>query len=78
MHRWPKEPTDEHVLRQTNWQKDRQTDRQKEIYICAAVALFLLCSVQLRLASPGLLHVKKIEEWIMSNKLHLENNPEVM
>jgi hypothetical protein len=33
--------------------------------------------VQLRLASPGLLHVKKIQEWAKKNSLHQENHPEV-
>jgi hypothetical protein len=41
---------------------------------CGAVAFFF--TVQLRLASPGLLHVKKIEEWAMRNNLHQENSPE--
>ena len=34
-------------------------------------------TVQLRLASPGLLYVKKREEWAMRNSLHEENSPEV-
>jgi hypothetical protein len=34
-------------------------------------------TVQLRLASLGLLHVKKVEEWAIRNHLHQENNPEV-
>jgi hypothetical protein len=33
--------------------------------------------MQLRLASPGLLHVKKIYEWTKRNSLHPENHPEV-
>jgi hypothetical protein len=42
---------------------------------CAADALFF--TVQLRLASPGLLHVEKILEWTKRHGLHQENHPEV-
>jgi hypothetical protein len=37
----------------------------------------VIFAVQLRLASPRLLHVKKIVKWAMRNNLHQENNPEV-
>jgi hypothetical protein len=44
------------------------------VIACAADAFFTL---QLGLASPGLLHVKKIQEWSKRNSLHQENHPEV-
>jgi hypothetical protein len=42
---------------------------------CAADALFF--TVQLRLASLGLLHVEKIQERTKRNSCHQENHPEV-
>jgi hypothetical protein len=37
--------------------------------VCCGSFVF---TVKLREASPGLLHVEKIEEWAMRNKLHQE------
>jgi hypothetical protein len=33
--------------------------------------------VQIRLPSPGLLHVEKIQEWTKRNNFQQENHPEV-
>jgi hypothetical protein len=51
--------------------------RHKHLFIQQLCRGCFIFTVQLRLAIPGLLHVKKIQEWTKRNSLHQENHPEI-
>jgi hypothetical protein len=61
------------IERLCNFPSELKRGSEKE-QLCPSSFIF---TVQLRLASPGLLHDKKIEKWAMKNRLHRENSPEV-